>query len=62
MDLGKKVNIMINEEIYKWKQSQRELSFELREEITRLENICIKNNIGYKKTCKKKKPAKRINN
>ena len=54
MDLGKKVKVMINEEIYKWKQSQKELSFELREEINRLKAICEKNNIPYKQMAKTK--------
>ena len=58
MDIAKEVKIMINQEIYKWKQSKKELSFELREEITRLENICIKNNIAYKIPARKK-PATR---
>ena len=60
MDLGKKVNIMINEEIYKWKISQKELSFELREEINRLKAICEKNNIPYKIPAKMKTAKRRL--
>ena len=54
MDIANKVKRMINEEIYKWKTSQKELSFELREEIKRLENICKDKGIAYKRSAKKR--------
>ena len=54
MDLGKKVNIMIYEEIHKMRKNHQERVFLLREEITRLENRCKKNNIAYKIPAKKK--------
>ena len=51
--LGEKIKHLIDNET-KTKNYLIEYNQELKEEIERLENICRKNNIGFKKPAKKK--------
>ena len=60
MDIANQIKIMINEEVHKWRLSQKELSSELNKEIKRLEDICKNNGLAYKK-CAKKRFSKNSN-
>ena len=51
--LGEKIKHLIDNEIES-KNYLIDYNEELKEEIERLKNICRKNNIGFKRTAKKK--------